>query len=273
MVKIAMSSDNHFDINRVNSEEMLVQQAKYLVAKQVDYYLIAGDLFNDFRQSKNYVEQLAKVLKGKTKVRFIAGNHDMLRGISYNELESLKQPNYLHNRIEDVAGTQWRLIGNNGWYDYSLSNQNATVAEFAHWKNAYWIDQTIVQPSGDIERMQTVLQQVEARLKQAQEDHKKVLFMTHFVPKREFIIDVPDKRMWNMSNGMLGSVKMGELLENYNVAHVLFGHLHIHPDPLRINQTTYYNQAVGYRNKHTNEWLESNFYDQWRRRLKIISLE
>lgn len=268
-----MTSDNHFDINHVDSVEMMRRQAQFLRANKVNYYLIAGDLFNDFQQSMNYVEQLAQLLHGDVAVRFIAGNHDMLRNITYEALETLKQVNYLHNRSEDLEGTQWRLIGNNGWYDYSLSQQAATAQQFAKWKNAYWVDQIIEQPGSDLDRMQLVLQQVEAQLKQAQHAQKKVLFMTHFVPKKEFIVDAPDNRMWNMSNGMMGSFKMGELLEKYHVAHVLFGHLHIHPDPLSIGRTTYYNQAVGYRNNHTNEWLKDNFYDQWCSRLKIISLE
>ncbi|WP_137597882.1 metallophosphoesterase [Paucilactobacillus kaifaensis] len=271
MIKVAMSSDNHFDINHIDIAEMMQQQAKFLEDNKIDYYLIAGDLFNDFQQSLNYVEQLDQLINGK--VRFIAGNHDMLRNVSYEALESTRQTNYLHDQSEDVKGTKWRLIGNNGWYDYSLSKQQATTQQFASWKNAYWVDQTIKQPVSDIERMKIVLHQVEAQLKRAQDDQKKVLFMTHFVPKKDFIIDSPDNRMWNMSNAMMGSYKMGELLEKYHVNHVLFGHLHIHPNPLRIGQTTYYNQAVGYRNNHTNEWLEDNFYDQWRRRLKIISLE
>lgn len=273
MIKVAMTSDNHFDINHVDSVKMMKRQAKYLKVNHIDYYLIAGDLFNDFQQSLNYVKRLDQLLSGNAEVRFIAGNHDMLRNVSYEALETMKQPNYLHNQSEDVEGTQWRLIGNNGWYDYSLSEQSVATKQFLSWKNAYWIDQTIKQPGSDLERMQLVLQQVENQLKLARQEQKKVLFMTHFVPKKDFIIDSPDNRMWNMSNAMMGSSKMGKLLEKYHVKHVLFGHLHIHPAPLKVGQTTYYNQAVGYRNNHTNEWLEDNFYDQWCRRLKIISLE
>lgn len=273
MIKVAMSSDNHFDINRVDVAKMMQKQAEYLWANQVDYYLIAGDLFNDFEKSVAYVENLSQLLAGLVQVRFIAGNHDMLRGISFQELETLQQPNYLHHQFEDVVGTNWRLIGNNGWYDYSLSNQNVSSTDFARWKNAYWVDQTIVQPGSDRDRLELVLQQVESQLKQAKKDHKNVLFMTHFVPKKNFIIDSPDQRMWNMSNAMMGSVKMGELLEKYEVAYVLFGHLHIHPAPLKSNQTSYYNQSVGYHNKHSNEWLEPDFFAQWKRRLGMLLLE
>lgn len=83
MSRIAMTSDNHFDVNRIDSQEMLKQQAEYLVTQQIDYYLIAGDLFNDFQKSMKYVHDLQTELEDATKVLFIAGNHDMLAGVSF----------------------------------------------------------------------------------------------------------------------------------------------------------------------------------------------
>lgn len=48
VVKVAISSDNHLDVNRVKIEDALVAQARHLLAIHADYYLHLGDLFNDF---------------------------------------------------------------------------------------------------------------------------------------------------------------------------------------------------------------------------------
>ncbi len=59
MVKIAVSSDNHFDINKVDLTPTIQAQAAFLTDQSVDDYLIAGDLFNDFTKSAAYVKQLS----------------------------------------------------------------------------------------------------------------------------------------------------------------------------------------------------------------------
>ena len=45
MVKVAMVSDLHLDINKVDIERALQQQSHWLKKNQVGIYLIAGDLF------------------------------------------------------------------------------------------------------------------------------------------------------------------------------------------------------------------------------------
>lgn len=270
MSRIAMTSDNHFDVNRIDSQEMLKQQAEYLVTQQIDYYLIAGDLFNDFQKSMKYVHDLQTELEDATKVLFIAGNHDMLAGVSFEELESIQDDIYVHNKTIDVAGTNWTIIGNNGWYDYSFRPEKTDIDEIELWKQAYWVDRAIQQPMTDIERMQIVLLQTKQQLELAAKRQRQVLYFTHFSPKREYLINKPDIRMWSMANAMMGSYRLGDLLEKEQVDSVLFGHMHIHPARRTYGQTTYYNQSVGYKNKHINEWLTEPFFNQWVERLQVI---
>ncbi len=59
MVKIAVTSDNHLDLNKVALADTIKQQATFLQDQGVDDYLIAGDLFNDFQKSVDYVQQLS----------------------------------------------------------------------------------------------------------------------------------------------------------------------------------------------------------------------
>ncbi|WP_432736752.1 metallophosphoesterase [Pediococcus pentosaceus] len=271
-MKIAATSDNHFDVNKIDENQMAQKQAEYLLKQHVGVYLIAGDLFNKFNRSMQYVEKLQELVGEHTKVFFIAGNHDMLNDIDYNQLESNLSPLYLHNQFYDVPGTKWRIIGNNGWYDYTFAdNVDKTTEQFWRWKKSFWIDTGIEQPMSDIERMNIVLKQTEQQMQQA--SRRKVLFMTHFAVRHEYIHYSEDARFWNMINGMAGSRRMEKLLETYQPELVISGHLHHHFKPLAKSNGIYYNNSVGYHNNRINEWSSDDFFTEWTQRLLITDFK
>ncbi|CAJ1225468.1 hypothetical protein IV64_GL000348 [Lactiplantibacillus xiangfangensis] len=253
---------------------MMRAQAAYLEQNGVQWYLIAGDLFNDFQKSQQFVVDLQALLGAHTQVRWIAGNHDMVHGVSFDELENGRFAGYLHNRYVDIPNTNWRIIGNNGWYDYQFAANipDTTTEDFLHWKRAFWIDRAIEQPISDLERTDLVLNQVKAQLSLAQAEQKQVVFMTHFVPRVDYLRFSDDNRFWNMANALMGTPRMGALLEQFDVAHVLFGHLHIHPQPRTFNGTTYYDQAVGYGLKRINEWQTTSFMAEWYQETQMLDL-
>ncbi len=273
-MKVAVTSDNHFDVNRLNVGETLKYQAAYLAQQHVDIYLIAGDLFNDFQKSLDYVRHLQQELGNQTIVKFIAGNHDMVHGVSFEELEAPLDKTYMHNQYLDVPETNWRIIGNNGWYDYQFADNlpDKTEANFLTWKRAYWIDGSIKQPMPDSERMDLVLNETTQRLKSAQKAHKHVLYYTHFVPRKNYIRYAPAGNLWNMANAYMGSPRLGKLLEDFSTDAVVFGHMHIHPRPQQFQKTTYYNQAVGYHTHRINEWQYQDFLSEWQSRLAYLQL-
>ncbi|ANK59011.1 phosphoesterase [Loigolactobacillus backii] len=267
MRKIALTSDNHFDVNKLDTTAIRAQQVDYLLANDYDDYLIAGDLFNDFQESLLFVEKLATEMAGKCRVFFIAGNHDMVRGVTFAELQSDLSPNYVHQKTITFPGTNYVLIGNNGWYDYSFADQavGESQAAFEKWKRAYWIDGVIEQPISDPERMQLVLNQTHQDLEKARQQRKQVLYMTHFVPRRDYISYQTTSRIWRMANAVMGSWHLGALLEAYQVETVLFGHTHTKFQPRQFGQTTYLCKPVGYGLKRLNEWKSSsNFMGEWR---------
>ncbi|KRK90119.1 phosphohydrolase [Lentilactobacillus sunkii DSM 19904] len=272
MVKIAVSSDNHFDLNKVPLTETISQQAEYLTDQQIDYYLIAGDLFNDFQKSADYVQRLSSQVNS-THVFFIAGNHDMIRGISYEELENGRWPGYLNNQFVDIPNTDYRIIGLNGWYDYTFAvNEDKTEEEFHRWKMAYWIDGLISQPMSDLDRERIVINQLRKQLQNAESAHKKVILMTHFVPNQHFIHYTDDFRFWNMANAMMGSIQFQNVINEFQVEKVIFGHIHQRLDPIKIGETTYYNAAVGYHNRRHNEWQTDDFISEWENQLKMFEV-
>lgn len=272
MTKIIVSSDNHFDVNKQDVSQSLHQQATALHQLQPDYYLIAGDLFNDFEKSLHYVHDLQNALGQKTKVLFIAGNHDMGRNISFNELETALDPLYLHNQYLDIPNSNWRIIGHNGWYDYSFTPL-LDPAAIVRFRSGFYYDRVIDQPMSDIERMALGHTQMHQLLDDALNAHKQVIFFTHFSPINDELYYPDPSSRWAMVNGVLGSTKTGLLLAEYpNVQRVFYGHVHITVPPRQKKGLTYYNASVGYNRHHLQEWTADNFYQSWLNKLIQIVL-
>lgn len=263
-MKIAVSSDMHLDINHLAVNDVIDAQAAYLRAQGVRYFFIAGDTFNDFTLTEDYVKRLQAKLPTTT-VKFLAGNHDMLRGITYDQLMAQPVPEYFNNQFVDLPGTNWRIIGNNGWYDYSFADQlQRSPEQFWHWKKAYWTDGQIDQPITDPQRETLVLQQIKSQLSAARKVGKRVGLITHFVPHHHFIRYTNDDRFFNVANGMLGSRRLEQTIDQYHVPLVVFGHLHRHFQPITIKDTRYYNPAIGYRAHRHDEWLKRDFISEWK---------
>ncbi|MFL2018903.1 MAG: metallophosphoesterase [Weissella hellenica] len=272
MTKIIVSSDNHFDVNKQDVAQSLHQQATTLHQLQPDYYLIAGDLFNDFEKSLHYVHNLQNALGQQTKVLFIAGNHDMGRNISFNELETDLDPLYLHNQYIDIPNSNWRIIGHNGWYDYSFTPL-LDPAAIVRFRSGFYYDRVIDQPISDIERMALGHAQMRQLLDDALNANKQVVFFTHFSPINDELYYPDPSSRWAMVNGVLGSKKTGLLLAEYpNVQHIFYGHVHITVPPRQKKELTYYNASVGYNRHHLKEWTADNFYQSWVNKLIQIVL-
>ncbi|WFA02212.1 hypothetical protein [Limosilactobacillus fermentum] len=63
-MKIAISSDNHLDVNRVDVAATMEAQATWLKQQEVAHYFFLGDLFNDFTRTQSYFKELADQLPG-----------------------------------------------------------------------------------------------------------------------------------------------------------------------------------------------------------------
>ncbi|MCI1985261.1 MAG: metallophosphoesterase [Lactobacillus sp.] len=266
-MKIAVSVDDHLDVNKLDWQALVPQQAAYLQAQGAAAYLNAGDTFNDFKKSVTYFHALQQAVGPQMPVRFLAGNHDLVNGITYAQAQGAADPLYLHERTLTLPGSDTVIIGNNGWYDYSLAPRELgkTPADFAQWKRAYWLDSAIDQPVSDAVRMARVLTTTEAALRQAA--GRRVIYLTHFVPRRDFMVYNPKRTYWQMATALMGSQALGVLLERYAVAEVVFGHLHIRQPAQTFGRTTYHHQPVGYGLRRLNEWVGHDFLTEWQQTL------
>lgn len=266
-MKIAVSSDNHLDVNRVDVTAVLKAQAAYLLAQRVAVYVHVGDSFNDYRKTQAYFRQLQALVAPSVTVRYLLGNHDMLNSATYQQQQAGVEPLLLHEKSLLLPGSNTVLIGNNGWYDYSLAPKTLAGADFAQWKRGFWVDRGIDQPISDAQRMQRVLTTTEAALRAA--GRRRVVYLTHFVPRADFLW-YGNHRQWQMATALMGSQSLGALLERYKVADVVFGHLHKRHAQYRFGQTHYHHQPVGYGLRRLNEWVSADFMTEWRNTLVIL---
>lgn len=267
-MRVAFSSDNHFDLNKIDVQRALHVQALHLLNQNVAIYVIAGDLFNDFEKSLTFARDMQAILGDKVVIRFLAGNHDMGYGVTYEELESDLDPLYFHNKFIDLT-PEVRLIGNNGWYNYDFVGDDYTPEQILQFKNGFWYDRRIQQPVSDQERFDRNMAQLKAQLDLA--GRKQTVVVSHFVPRADYIKRFPyGNTRLDMANALLGSQAAGQVLDTSYTINTITGHLHVHPAPLKVGNNTYYNAAVGYNTARVHEWASDDFITEWQNRLVIL---
>jgi putative phosphoesterase len=268
-MRIAFSSDNHLDINRVEVSAVITAQASFLSMRGINYYVNTGDTFNDFAKTQAFYAQLQQTVGPQTQVRYLAGNHNMLRGATYAQLEDQTDPRYLNGKIE-VIGPDAVLIGDNGWYDYSFAPAELTLSQLQHWKRAFWVDGVIEQPMSDQERFKISLERTAKMLTAAA--GRRVFYATHFVPDLRFLNPrmLADQKVGRYAAAFLGSRAMSNLLSQYPQVTAAFGHLHQRDGIRELDGVTYVHNPVGYGTKRRHEWQSADFMMEWQSSLEII---
>lgn len=260
-------SDLHLDINKIDDTTAVNVLVAIIDRYDLDVLVLVGDTYNDFGRTQLLVEAVMKQ-HGTAKVFFVAGNHDMGRGITEEEIEG-RYPNYLHKQYIDLPHSNVRLIGHNGWYDYSLS---PSVTEEAGWAfhNGLYFDRVIPQNESDLARTDKALREISQLLIQAQSEQKEIIFVTHFVPIKDDLYDSEDVRI-QLVNAMMGSKRLGDRLqEQNNLRAVVFEHQHVNP-PIRYYQDVpYVNVALGIK-KRRKEWLNEDLLTAIEEKMYIFS--
>lgn len=266
MTRIGFISDLHLDVNKIADEEALKVLKTAILAKKLDVLVLAGDTYNDFRRTEALVAQLNQ--EQAAHVLFLAGNHDMARGSDEVSIEE-KHPHYLHKQWVDVANSDIRLIGHNGWYDYTWASEVSSAEAWSFHQGLYF-DRVIPQNETDIERTDRALLEMRALFAQAMRDEKKIVFATHFVPINDDLRKGTDKR-FELIKAVMGSKRIGDMLQaQKNLLTVVFGHQHINPPVRYYANVPYANVAVGIK-KRRQEWLENDLLPTIEEKMYIFS--
>lgn len=252
MGKLAIMSDLHVDINKLEKQE-LNQLITVLKRHHITHLHLAGDTANTVERllaTTHFIEQSG------ISVTFNFGNHELASIKNSHEMEEYPEPHFLNATFIDL-NDQLVLLGVNGWYDYSFAlekDQSKIIAA----KNLYWYDRVIERNASDPEMLSQILNRLSLALDTLKKEKKKVIIATHFVPKQEFIrYFTGEYERWNQINAFLGSTATGELFDSYdNIQQVIFGHTHRRFENKKMNQITYSARPLGY----FYEWyLTKNF--------------
>lgn len=227
-MKLLIMSDLHLDKNSMYSgRNLLPELIDKIKTKNPDIILIAGDLSNFAEDSLKII----RVIEHNTgvKVLFIPGNHDMW-------VDTHESSDKVYNDFKEDASSiidkpyalndEYVVIGDMGWYDYSLAPATIPYYTMRSRKKSLWVDAKYVRFNLKDEE---VYDKIHNSLKKQLDAHKdkKVIFMNHFVPYADFVVTKSDDAEWNLCNGFMGSSRLGELLDSYsNIEYVIFGHTH-----------------------------------------------
>lgn len=242
MSKLAIISDLHVDINQFSEEELLIL-IDVLKEQQVTHLHLAGDIANHMTRVH---DTLNFIRSYNIPVTYNFGNHEMPSLDDAKEIESYPDSSFLNQRTFELTNEQV-LLGFNGWYDYSFSDETDNKKILAA-KNLYWYDRFIHRGLPDPMINHQILLDLKVVLDQLENEKKQVVIATHFVPKQSFIVYQKGKyKRWNELNAFLGSKETGELLDKYSmIQHVVFGHTHRRFEDQKINGTIYSCRPLGY---------------------------
>ncbi len=225
-MKIAVLSDIHEGINRKKTEtDMFAILKESLLEQAPDVFILSGDITAGPDKSLNLLKRLQSELP-KIQILYVHGNHDVYHEdsrVAYHTLMKF-QGNLGHGPVQ--LNSEWVVIGDGGWYDYSFGEEEFTNEEFTNGRfddftwpdkvHAHWFEKDEAVTEKYVTKLDTWL---------AEHQHKNIIMVSHFVPFKHFV-QVKNEPAWDFFNAMMGSSRFGALAEKYGVKKLIFGHIH-----------------------------------------------
>ena len=255
-MKLGILSDIHVDLEDSDPQKLLHGFVEAIKISQVEVMIIAGDVANDFEITLRFLAQLEAA--SGVRCLFVPGNHDI-----WNEKHPDKTAWETYEGLMAFGGNlarepveltdQWVVIGDLGWYDYSLGSPDCTVAEYDRMQihGRLWQDKIkAVWGRSTIEMHQYFYDKLEKQLERYQDKH--IILVTHVLPIIDFSVQPPD-RLWQYLNAFLGSRQYGELALKYNVRYSISGHVHYRRQ-VQYENTTFICNCLNY----ASQWIDND---------------
>ena len=252
-MRIAAVSDLHVDVN----EDYAVFDAlkKILVLAKADMLLIAGDISECCDTTICWIKDFESI--AKIPVYYVPDNHDLWRcgGLGNDEIYSmyLADPRCLCGKSIPL-GRSWAVVGDAGWYDYTLSPLASENADFDSmtYGGRTWQDKLKNSWSSDNKgRTRMMLGSLERALSLSA--GKNIIAVTHMLVNYDLIVRGRG-REWDYFNAFLGSQEFGKLFMRYSVKHSISGHVHFRKEAFH-DGTRFICPCLGY----SSEW---GLYDE-----------
>ncbi len=269
-MKIAVLSDIHFDINYSETDSLEKALILKLKRDQPDYFIIAGDLSNDYNKTLYHLEKIQND-SGITTV-FVPGNHDL-----WNIENTEKSTAFIYERLRDFEGNicgtplqlneDWVIIGDTFWYDYSFADKQFTYEELKSGKYAErnWKDKEyIAWGMDDVSVTNHFKKKVENQILKHKNKH--IILVSHMLTHHEFT--VKDRELWKYFNGYLGSTAYTKLIQAHdNIRFAIMGHVHYRKQ-IEEQGVVYLCNCLNYR----KEWQYERATDELELAMKVIEI-
>lgn len=271
-MKIGVISDLHVDLNELAGEPS-IEEALIEVAgeRRLDGLIVAGDISNDANRSLAVLHELKR--RCGIPVWFVPGNHDYWSKINGNRdtWSIYRQFQTFEGCLSErpaVLDNGWVILGNSGWYDYTMGEPGYTFDDFErmHAMDRTWQDSLYVtwgMSNRDIHKY--FYDSLEREL--AEHRGKSIVMVTHMLGHPYFKVPMPHPQ-WSYFNAFLGSTEYAELYRRYGVRYGIMGHVHYRKD-YEEQGTKLICSCLGYR----KEWRQSSAVAEIRDCLQTIVLE
>lgn len=270
-MKIGVISDLHVDLNE-QPGDLLIEEILLQVVRSsgLDYLIIAGDISNDVSRSIAVLNMLQA--ESGIPVLFVPGNHDYWskdNGVTdtweiYRQFQSFEG---CLNEKPFELGNDWVVIGNSGWYDYTMGEPKYSFEDFEkmHAMDRTWQDSIYVKwGMGNREIHRYFYQHLENELEKYR--NKKIIMVTHMLTHPHFKAPI-DHPQWQYFNAFLGSNEYATLYHKYQVRYGIMGHVH-YRKRYTEQETEMICACLGYR----KEWSGTEAIKEIQNCLQIISI-
>lgn len=249
-MKIAFISDIHLNIS---AEHPVLETLSSIVRdSKADVLVIAGDIAENYHETISAVEYLNR---STCRTYYVPGNHDLWRVPG----EELSNDDIYRVYAEDgnclidnsvPLDKDTILIGDVGWYDYSLALENFPLEELNAMKRngRVWQDSFRNTFTKDnFRKTEYMLNKLEAQLMKYRDVPNKIV-VTHMIPIKEFSVPA-EMKDWSYFNAFLGSLRFRDLFERYGAVLSVSGHVHYRKQVVH-GRTAYFCPCLGY----SREW-------------------
>lgn len=270
-MKLGIISDIHVDLNELPGEPSIEEElVKQVERAELDVLILAGDISNDVNRSLSVLAWLQA--ESGIPVLFVPGNHDY-----WSKENGITDTWDIYRQYQTFAGClcekpyalndRWVVIGNTGWYDYSMGEAKYTADDFEimHAQDRTWQDKLYVNWGMSNREIHRYFYESLERDLAAHQD-RNIIMVTHMLSHPFFKVPMPHPQ-WEYFNAFLGSSDYADLYRKYGVRYGIMGHVHYRKTCMEQG-TQMICACLGYR----REWRNKEAAEEIAASLRVISI-
>ena len=238
--EVALNSDIHLNLNGVNSKEDIKLYIKmvydWLLDSHASHYILNGDISFIKEQVLFYREEVINLFGNNIEFHYTNGNHDIGKGngMTVEEYSKRKSEDVYHLKNSPIFSEDKVILGMDTLYDYSFYNKDLDSENQLHEEqvkallaltNKRLFDDNVEDFEALKRLSDNCILSAEENMQEYQ--NKEIVFVSHYIPKKEFVArnTLQDSHL-ALKNAMIGTDKIGSMLERNNVTKAYFGPTH-----------------------------------------------